>query len=256
MPRASNSATTSVASTDPAPSAVKRRPRADGLEARQQLLLAGLRLFSEKGFARTSLRDLAKAADCNIAAISYYFGDKDGLYRAVFTEPLGKPSDDIGRYLPSHLSLRESLQGFMSGFLAPLKAGELSRQAMRLHFREMVEPTGRWAEQIDTDIRPAHAALTEVLRRHLGAPKADDDVHRLAFSITGLAVQMFISRDVIDALRPKLIASPSAIDAWTEQLVSFAEAMVQVEQKRRAAAASAPEIPTKSSKKTRATHDV
>ncbi|MDP2817358.1 MAG: CerR family C-terminal domain-containing protein [Polaromonas sp.] len=212
-----------------------RKQRSDGVQARAHLLGTALRLFSEKGFAKTSTREIAQAAEANIAAISYYFGDKAGLYRAVFNESLGQPCDDISRYQPLHLSLREALAGFMDGFLQPLKQGELAQQFTRLHFREMLEPTGLWAEQIDSHIKPAHAALVEVLCRHLGVAKADDDVQRLAFSITGLAMQMYVSHDVMEAVRPQLIASPKAIDLWTRRLVDFAEAMVAVERNRRLA---------------------
>lgn len=210
-----------------------RRQRSDGAEARAHLLLSALQLFAEKGFAKTSTRDIAHAAGANIAAISYYFGDKAGLYRAVFTEPLGKPCDDLARYLPAHLTLRQALEGFVAGFLEPLKQGDLAQQFTRLHFREMLEPTGLWLEQIDSSIKPAHAALAEVLARHLGVTEPDDDVHRLAFSIAGLAMQMFISRDVIDAVRPQLMATPEAIDLWASRLADFAEAMVAVELARR-----------------------
>lgn len=196
-------------------------------------MLAALRLFAEKGFSKTSTREIAQAAGANVAAISYYFGDKAGLYRAVFTEPMGTPCDDISRYQPAHLSLRQALEGFISGFLLPLKQGDLAQQLTRLHFREMLEPTGLWAEQINDNIKPAHAALVEVLSRHLGVTRIDDDVHRLAFSITGLAMQMFISRDVIDAVRPQLTATPRAIDLWAIRLADFAEAMIAVEVARR-----------------------
>ena len=77
------------------------------------------------------------------------------------------------------------------------------------------------------------AALVEVLARHLGVTDPDDDVHRLAFSITGLPMQMFITRDVIDAVRPQLMAMPKAIDLWASRLADFAEAMVAVELARR-----------------------
>lgn len=210
-----------------------RKQRSDGAEARGHLLLAALRLFAEKGFAKTSTRDIAQAAGANVAAISYYFGDKAGLYRSVFTEPLGVPCDDISRYQPAHLSLREAMEGFIAGFLEPLKQGDMAQQITRLHFREMLEPTGLWAEQINNNIKPAHAALVEVLARHLGVTKIDDDVHRLAFSIAALAMQMFISRDVIESVRPQLIATPKAIDLWATRLADFAESMIAVEAARR-----------------------
>lgn len=209
-----------------------RKQRSDGAEARSHLLLAALRLFSEKGFAKTSTRDIAQAAGANVAAISYYFGDKAGLYRSVFTEPLGA-CDDVSRFQPAHLSLRQALEGFIAGFLEPLKQGDLAQQLTRLHFREMLEPTGLWAEQIRLQIKPAHTALAEVVARHLGVTKVDDDVHRLAFSITGLAMQVFINRDVIDNVRPQLIATPKSIDLWATRLADYAEAMIAVEAARR-----------------------
>ncbi|WP_414691682.1 CerR family C-terminal domain-containing protein [Noviherbaspirillum sp.] len=210
-----------------------RKQRSDGAEARERLLHAALRQFAEKGFAKTSTRDIAQAADINIASIRYYFGDKAGLYRAVFTEPLGSARDDIALFDQPAFTLRQSLESFFTSFISPLKQGDLVQLCMRLHFRELLEPTGLWAEEIDNGIKPSHAALVRVLCRHLGVTKADDDMHRLAFSIAGLALQMFVARDVIQAIRPRLVATPDALDRWTARLVDYAEAMVANETARR-----------------------
>jgi TetR/AcrR family transcriptional regulator, regulator of cefoperazone and chloramphenicol sensitivity len=210
-----------------------RKSRAGGIEARQQLLMTALRLFSEKGFAKTSTRAIAEAAGVNIAAISYYFGDKAGLYRAMFNEPIIGPDQHIALFDQPHFTLRQSLQGFISGFLEPMKQGELVQQCMRLHFREMLEPTGVWAQEIDKGIKPAHAALLGMLGRHLGVAKADDDLHRLTFSIAGLAMHLYMTRDVVQAIRPRLLNGPKSIDAWAAQMVDHAEAMVAVEATRR-----------------------
>jgi TetR/AcrR family transcriptional regulator, regulator of cefoperazone and chloramphenicol sensitivity len=206
-----------------------RKQRADGAEARQLLLHAALKLFAEKGFAKTSTREIALAAGANIAAISYYFGDKAGLYRAAFTEPLGCAHEDSALFDQHDFSLRQSLHAFITSFLAPMKQGELVQQCTRLHFREMLEPTGLWADEIDNGIKPAHAALVALLGRHLGINQADDGLHRLAFSIAGLALQLFITRDCVQAIRPQLLAQPEAIDAWAEQMVAYAQAMVAIE---------------------------
>lgn len=216
-----------------------RRQRSDGVEARSHLLLTALRLFAERGFAKTSTRQIALAAGVNIAAISYYFGDKAGLYRAVFTEPMGSAKDDIAAYDQPGFTLRQSLQGFVASFLNPMKQGEFIQQCTRLHFREMLEPTGVWAEELDQGIKPAHAALVAVLGRHLGVTRPDDDLHRLAFSITGLALQMYVTRDVIESVRPQLLATPKAIDLWAARLVDYSEAMVAVELARRQSPTSA-----------------
>src|SRR4051812_24260225 len=41
-------------------------------------------LFADKGFAGTSVRDIAEAAGVNLAMISYYFGSKEKLMEAMF----------------------------------------------------------------------------------------------------------------------------------------------------------------------------
>jgi AcrR family transcriptional regulator len=209
-----------------------RATRSDGVEARARLLHAAVHLFAEKGFANTSTRELATAAGVNIAAISYYFGDKAGLYRAAYTEPMGSCSDMVA-FDVSSISLEEALRLMLSQIIEPMKLGDLVQLCTRLHFREMLEPTGLWAEEIDNGIRPAQVALVLVLCKHLGLTQPDDDVHRLAFSIIGLAIHLFVGRDVVQALQPHLLASPDAIDAYTERLFGYALAMVDSEQSRR-----------------------
>ena len=53
---------------------------------RKQILDASLRLFSQKGFARTSVRDIAQAAGITDAAIYYHFASKRELFEALFEE--------------------------------------------------------------------------------------------------------------------------------------------------------------------------
>ena len=207
--------------------------RSDGEASRQRLLLAALRLFAEQGFAKTSIREIANAAQTNVGAISYYFGDKQGLYRAAFTEPMGSAKDDIPLFSDPAMSLREALAGLFSGFVAPLKQCEDVQLCTRLHMREMVEPTGLWAQEIDTGIRPYQQALVDLLRRHLALPAEDDALHRLAFSIVGQGVFLCVGRDVIEAVRPALLRSPEAIDDWAAQMVECALALVSLEKARR-----------------------
>jgi TetR/AcrR family transcriptional regulator, regulator of cefoperazone and chloramphenicol sensitivity len=225
----SNSTMTVSASLEPKVS--HRATRADGAEARTHLLHTALRLFAEKGFAKTSTRDIATAAGANIASISYYFNDKAGLYRAAYTEPMG--SCGAMGVFDAAVSLEDALRMMLSHIIEPMKQGDLVQLCTRLHFREMLEPTGLWAEEIDNGIRPAQVALAQVLCRYLDLKQPDDDVHRLAFSIVGLAIHLFVGRDIVQALQPQLLATFNAIDTYTERLVGYALAMVDCEKTRR-----------------------
>ena len=44
-----------------------------------KIMEAAEELFAEKGFSGTSVRDIADAADVNVAMISYYFGSKEKM---------------------------------------------------------------------------------------------------------------------------------------------------------------------------------
>src|SRR6267143_7011623 len=52
-------------------------------QARLRLLEAALVIFGEKGPKAATVREIAKAARQNVAAIAYYFGSKERLYHAV-----------------------------------------------------------------------------------------------------------------------------------------------------------------------------
>ena len=73
--------------------AVGGRPRGKGPRrarrgplTRKQILDASLRLFSERGFARTSVRDIARGAGITDAAIYYHFASKRDIFEALFEE--------------------------------------------------------------------------------------------------------------------------------------------------------------------------
>ena len=50
-----------------------------------QIIETAEKLFADKGFSGTSVRDIAEEADVNLAMISYYFGSKEKLLEALFT---------------------------------------------------------------------------------------------------------------------------------------------------------------------------
>jgi AcrR family transcriptional regulator len=215
-----------------------RAPRSDGEQSRERLMHAALQLFAHQGYAKTSTREIAEAAGTNLAAISYYFGDKAGLYRAVFFEMQGKPEDEIARYDGAGLTLSEALRGLFTGFVEPLREGDVARLCMKLHAREILEPTGLWQDEIQQGIRPMHEALAKVLCRHLGLRQPDAEVRRLALCLAGMGVHLHVCTDVIDVMEPALNRGPKAFDQWLDRLVMYGEAMVAAEVQRRALASA------------------
>src|SRR4051812_27091301 len=104
-----NAKSTTIDTSQPAEDA--RKPRSDGEQSRERLLQAAMRLFAAQGFSKTSTREIAQAASANVAAISYYFGDKAGLYQACFNVMCAPAPENIAKFEQPHFTLRQSLEG-------------------------------------------------------------------------------------------------------------------------------------------------
>lgn len=63
------------------------------------ILNAAEELFSERGFAETSLRNITTRAGVNLAAVNYHFGSKKALIQAVFARFLTPFSEQLASEL-------------------------------------------------------------------------------------------------------------------------------------------------------------
>jgi AcrR family transcriptional regulator len=94
------------------------RPKADDPEARAKIAAAAEELFAARGFDGTAIRDIARKAGVNGAMIHYYFGNKEGLYRAMLegaatsvrtllvetTRRSGSSKDRLSRFVDAYAS--------------------------------------------------------------------------------------------------------------------------------------------------------
>jgi AcrR family transcriptional regulator len=140
----------------------------------REALLAGARkCLAEKGYARTTARDIAAAAGVSLAAIGYHFGTTEALLNEAVFQAIGEWGDHLGRILAEQA--RQD-----SGGLAQFEA--------------------LWTRVIESfpDHRGALAASYEIMVR---AEKSPEVRQRLAAVLAegrnGLA-QLFGGVDVVD----------------------------------------------------------
>jgi AcrR family transcriptional regulator len=69
-------------------------PRA-AVSTREKLVQAAGHVFSEHGYQATTVREIVKRSDANIAAVNYPFGDKLGLYTEVLQQSVRAARVDI-----------------------------------------------------------------------------------------------------------------------------------------------------------------
>lgn len=153
-------------------------PTARGEQAKTQLVAAAMTLFGEKGLYGATTRDIAQLAEQNIAAITYYFGSKEGLYLAVaqhiadyMIQALHPVMENIDRLLTPPIlepeRYRQSIQLIFS------KLAELLSQSETLHLsqiisREQLSPTGAHAVIHQKAIAPMHRRIVNLVAAYTG----------------------------------------------------------------------------------------
>jgi AcrR family transcriptional regulator len=73
----------SQATASPAATRARPGPQQRGEDTRLRILRTALQVFAAEGYDGASTRVLAQRAGVNLPALQYYFGGKEGLYRAV-----------------------------------------------------------------------------------------------------------------------------------------------------------------------------
>jgi AcrR family transcriptional regulator len=75
---------------------VRRPRRRDAERTRQEILVAATEEFAQLGIAGARVNRIAADSGCNKAMIYAYFGNKDGLFDAVFTAYIEKYLAEVG----------------------------------------------------------------------------------------------------------------------------------------------------------------
>jgi TetR/AcrR family transcriptional regulator, regulator of cefoperazone and chloramphenicol sensitivity len=164
---------------------------------RARLLEAAGEEFAEKGYDGATVRSiLHRAGVKNIAAVNYYFGDKERLYEeaviaahrcGVEMPPeaetfSGEPAEQLRRYI----------RHFLSNVLA-IDHGESWHHALML--RELIRPTSASTTLVREVIRPKFERLLAILRQiH---PEADERrLHAMAFTVVGQCLHYRVGRAI------------------------------------------------------------
>lgn len=74
-----------------------------GMGHREDLLEGAKRCLSEKGYARTTARDIVAASGTNLASIGYHYGSKDALLVAAMVDAMAEWGDEINGVLSTEV---------------------------------------------------------------------------------------------------------------------------------------------------------
>jgi AcrR family transcriptional regulator len=104
---------------------------------REQILAIAARLFSERGYANTTLRQIAQEAGIQAGSIYYHFEGKDEIAACVLDEGIAAVTDAVQRRLaalPPGADMRTRLGAAVEGHLwGMLQRGEFTAAHIRIY---------------------------------------------------------------------------------------------------------------------------
>jgi TetR/AcrR family transcriptional regulator, regulator of cefoperazone and chloramphenicol sensitivity len=156
---------------------------AKGGETRQRILDVALKAFGEASFKAVTTRQISEAADISLPTLQYYFGDKEGLYRACAetiveryrghtTSTAAKAAaalkeNHTAEAARTHL---KALIGALAGFLVGSREAERWAQFVA---RELRDPGPAFEILYEKLWRPGVELTARMIACVMGAPEGD-----------------------------------------------------------------------------------
>jgi AcrR family transcriptional regulator len=94
-------------------------------DTKSRILNAAEKLFGERGFDGTSLRDITAEAQVNLAAVNYHFQTKDSLFDAVIARRI-EPINRRRLELLNSAGASPSVEQIVTAFISPLLEMDVS----------------------------------------------------------------------------------------------------------------------------------
>jgi AcrR family transcriptional regulator len=132
---------------------------------REALLDGAERCLVDKGYARTTARDIASAAGVSLAAIGYHYGSKEELLKQALRRSLGKWGDEVGQVLrPREYSIEWNARQFAATWQRVVDSFEQSAKLWAVQFEllSVLEREPELRESFATETRHARVALAEM----------------------------------------------------------------------------------------------
>ena len=175
-----------------------------GNEPRERILSAAGREFAERGYEAATVRDICLAAGVNVAAINYYFGDKQRLYiesvKHAHEQRAGQvPLPEWTAGTPPQQKLRD----FVGNLLERMLGFGQPPWQVRLMMREVLHPTDACRELVEDYVRPRFELLVSILDELVDDRLSQTELRRVALSIIGQCFLYRAAGDVVGMLVPR-----------------------------------------------------
>jgi len=171
---------------------------------RERILEAALDLFGERGLTGATVRDIAARARVNVAAISYHFGGKEELYRAVATAVAESIASRVRARIAAVVDrppedpegALKALESVMETVVDVIVGPPEMRRVARFILREQMQPTAAF-EHLYGALSHLHIAGCRLFATAAGLDPEAAETRLLVFMSVGQAVFLRVAEAAV-----------------------------------------------------------
>jgi TetR/AcrR family transcriptional regulator, regulator of cefoperazone and chloramphenicol sensitivity len=211
-----------ISRTRPAPRSGTEEERQS---TRQHVLEAAGQVFAEKGFERSTAKEICERAHANAAAVNYYFGGIEGLHAAVLEEAQNRlfSIQAIEKALEGKSDPRTKLEAVFGVVFQALLGPLSSSWVLRVLGRDMVTPTAASKAAKERMILPRALVLRRFVGEFVGLPEDHPTVARACVSVMApFCMLVLADRRRMKRALPSLGLGPADAPDMSRHMVQFA----------------------------------
>lgn len=165
--------------------------------AKDRILLAAGRIFAEKGFRCSTVREICDAAEVNIASVNYYFGDKKKLYEEtlLLAREIGAqkfPVPDLSELAGPE----DRLRSIILLLLNRLVGTHVEPWPVKILMSEILNPSPAAKPLIDGYIEPFLRMVFATVNEMVDDTVSESTIHQLSFSVVSQCVWYRFASDI------------------------------------------------------------
>ena len=163
-------------------------------DKKEHIINTAIELFATKGFEGTSIRDIAAAADVNLAMINYYFGSKEKLFEELVQRKASATRGFLNEIAKDNaLSSIEKMDRIVDSYVERIFT---TRKFHRIIYQELITSQRETLTQIITDnLLPNALTIKSILDEGIRKNEFKKvDVQMTIASLMGTINQLSLSK--------------------------------------------------------------
>lgn len=189
---------------------------------KERIIKESVKLFANKGYAATSIKDISKAANVNIAAVNYHFTNKENLYKQLLSSFATRNTSTVQRILKPPTNKEEfkvRLEMFLSSGLDNIiDCPDLPRMLMKnIDLMPQISE-----ETFHKTFEQFHQTLVEFFKsaQKNGIVRKDLD-HRIVAQFIDNQLFAFVHKVTIEKNLKKDVNDPAFRAQWLDQTLAL-----------------------------------